>query len=247
MNRTVKALLALLIGATIIGMTACGSDRPTEQATSTFGWFTTAATTTSDTTAATTTAPPVTTKAPVTAEPTTTTVPATTPVPATTTTKPVTATAKPVTTTMPVATTAKPVTTAAPVTVAPQEACDYVLNNKSMVFHTPNCGNGKNIKVENRGTFSGTCAELIAKGYSPCGNCDPADDLATVPTTTKTPVTTAEPQTECDFVLNTKSKKFHTPDCGNGKTIKDENRGEFSGTRDELIAQGYSPCGNCDP
>lgn len=49
------------------------------------------------------------------------------------------------------------------------------------------------------------------------------------------------------YILNTNSKKFHYPDCSSVGKIKNNNRGEFSGTRDELIAQGYSPCGNCNP
>ena len=49
------------------------------------------------------------------------------------------------------------------------------------------------------------------------------------------------------FILNTSSKKFHTPDCPNAATIKKENRDEFHGDRELLIAQGYSPCGQCKP
>ena len=29
--------------------------------------------------------------------------------------------------------------------------------------------------------------------------------------------------------------------------MKEENRQAFSGSREELIAQGYSPCGQCKP
>ena len=49
------------------------------------------------------------------------------------------------------------------------------------------------------------------------------------------------------FILNTSSKKFHTPDCPNADTIKADNRDEFHGDRELLIAQGYSPCGQCKP
>lgn len=49
------------------------------------------------------------------------------------------------------------------------------------------------------------------------------------------------------FVLNTSSRKFHTPDCPSAATIKEDNRDEFKGSRDLLIAQGYSPCGQCKP
>jgi DNA-entry nuclease len=50
-----------------------------------------------------------------------------------------------------------------------------------------------------------------------------------------------------NYVLNTNSKKFHYPDKSCSNTIKEENRKEYSGTRDELISDGYTPCGTCKP
>lgn len=50
-----------------------------------------------------------------------------------------------------------------------------------------------------------------------------------------------------DYLLNTNSRKFHYPSCGSGQRTKASNRMDFHGTREELIAMGYSPCGNCDP
>lgn len=49
------------------------------------------------------------------------------------------------------------------------------------------------------------------------------------------------------YVLNTTSMKFHDPDCSSAKRISDKNRKDYQGTRDELLDQGYDPCGNCDP
>lgn len=57
----------------------------------------------------------------------------------------------------------------------------------------------------------------------------------------------SSPSEECDYILNTSSKKFHYPSCRSAATIADHNRQEYTGTRDQLIAMGYSPCGNCDP
>ncbi len=48
------------------------------------------------------------------------------------------------------------------------------------------------------------------------------------------------------YILNTASKKFHLPDCGSAASIAQQNRAEFEGDREELIAQGYTPCGNCN-
>lgn len=49
------------------------------------------------------------------------------------------------------------------------------------------------------------------------------------------------------YILNTSSMKFHTPDCGSVEKISEENRKSFSGNRDDMIEQGYTPCGNCKP
>lgn len=50
-----------------------------------------------------------------------------------------------------------------------------------------------------------------------------------------------------DYVVNTNTGKFHYPSCGSAKKIKESNRWDFHGTREELINMGYQPCKNCDP
>ena len=49
------------------------------------------------------------------------------------------------------------------------------------------------------------------------------------------------------YVLNTNTRKFHYPDCNSVKQMKAKNKKEVEGTRDEVIAMGYDPCGNCHP
>jgi DNA-entry nuclease len=51
----------------------------------------------------------------------------------------------------------------------------------------------------------------------------------------------------CDYVLNTSSLRFHLPDCSGISDMKAENRQDYIGTREELIAQGYTPCRICEP
>ena len=50
-----------------------------------------------------------------------------------------------------------------------------------------------------------------------------------------------------DYILNVKNKKFHKPDCSATNNISSANKQDFTGTRDQLIAKGYSPCGICKP
>ncbi len=49
------------------------------------------------------------------------------------------------------------------------------------------------------------------------------------------------------YILNINTYKFHDPDCSCVEDINPENQESFSGTKSELIKQGYSPCGVCNP
>lgn len=50
-----------------------------------------------------------------------------------------------------------------------------------------------------------------------------------------------------EYVLNTGSKKFHLPECSGATDMKAENRQDYTGSRELLIAQGFEPCGLCQP
>ena len=50
-----------------------------------------------------------------------------------------------------------------------------------------------------------------------------------------------------DYVINTNTGKFHKPLCKSVSKIKDSNRWDYNGTRDEVIGMGYVPCKNCNP
>lgn len=49
------------------------------------------------------------------------------------------------------------------------------------------------------------------------------------------------------YVCNTNTKKFHYPDCNSVNQMKEENRLYTNLDRDDLIKEGYEPCGNCKP
>lgn len=52
---------------------------------------------------------------------------------------------------------------------------------------------------------------------------------------------------ERSYVLNTSSHKFHLPECDGATTMDSSNRRDVTATRGELIAEGYKPCGSCNP
>ena len=47
------------------------------------------------------------------------------------------------------------------------------------------------------------------------------------------------------YIININTGKFHYPDCRSVKQMKESNKMEYTGSREELIGEGYSPCGNC--
>lgn len=54
-------------------------------------------------------------------------------------------------------------------------------------------------------------------------------------------------QTTNSWVLNTNTKKIHYPSCKSVPKISPENYATSNSSVSELAAQGYEPCGNCNP
>ena len=78
---------------------------------------------------------------------------------------------------------------------------------------------------------------------------EPVADPAPEPVLTSDPEPAQEDpgKEEQEFVLNTNTKKFHKPTCSSVSDIKESNRKDVVAARDDLIAQGYKPCGRCKP
>lgn len=81
------------------------------------------------------------------------------------------------------------------------------------------------------------------------------EDIMTPGGNVQEPIVTTQPEQEddpepdagVDYVLNTNSKKFHYPSCSSVDDMKESNKQYYTGSRDDLIASGYSPCGRCHP
>lgn len=50
-----------------------------------------------------------------------------------------------------------------------------------------------------------------------------------------------------DYILNTNTMKFHEPTCSSVDDMTEKNKETYSGSRDDIISKGYSPCGRCKP
>lgn len=49
------------------------------------------------------------------------------------------------------------------------------------------------------------------------------------------------------YILNTVTKKFHKPDCSYAQKLSDDKKQTYTGSRDNLLNDGYEPCGTCKP
>lgn len=108
------------------------------------------------------------------------------------------------------------------------------------------------IRVKNSDVRSADCTVAVQENLTDLSQDDttafPGSD-ARPQLTAAAPEQTASFQTSAvrTYVLNTNSKKFHNPDCTGILHMKASNRQEITDTRENLIAQGYSPCGICNP
>lgn len=57
----------------------------------------------------------------------------------------------------------------------------------------------------------------------------------------------AENRFERTYVLNTNTMRFHYPSCSSAANTAEHNKETVHTSREELIRQGYQPCGNCEP
>lgn len=68
-----------------------------------------------------------------------------------------------------------------------------------------------------------------------------AEDIAPVQEQTK------ESNTEIQYIGNKNTRKFHYPYCPSVEDMKESNKVPLYCTREEAIAQNFSPCGRCNP
>ncbi len=74
-----------------------------------------------------------------------------------------------------------------------------------------------------------------------------SEETAEAPQENETAAAASTTDESATYILNTNSKKFHKPGCSSVSQMSDKNKKEYTGSRQSLIDQGYSPCGNCKP
>jgi competence protein ComEC len=85
-----------------------------------------------------------------------------------------------------------------------------------------------------------------SKGTESASDTTETDNSAASPDTS-TGAGNETSEASIQYVLNKNTKKFHYPSCSSVKSIKDSNRSDYEGSRDDVISMGYSPCGRCNP
>jgi DNA-entry nuclease len=72
-------------------------------------------------------------------------------------------------------------------------------------------------------------------------------DVTSSPDETAAPAETTTTSGQSTYILNTRSMRFHLPSCSGVATMNEANKVSFTGDREDLITQGYTPCGQCQP
>lgn len=97
--------------------------------------------------------------------------------------------------------------------------------------------------VEDKG--EGICFNVYCYNNQPSVEIDYATGKSWLSADTTTTETNND--TDTQYVLNTKSKKIHLPDCSSVSKIEEENKETTDKSKEEWINMGYDPCGACKP
>lgn len=118
--------------------------------------------------------------------------------------------------------------------IQPGVAIDYATGN-NWADEAATAGNWSAPAAASSPSTSASTGTAPLAPISAAATTSQADDAST-----DTPATVT-------YVVNKNTGKFHYPSCSSVPKIKAKNRMDSNQTRDELIAQGYVPCKNCNP
>lgn len=99
------------------------------------------------------------------------------------------------------------------------------------------------LSIEDKG--NGICFNVYCYNVQPQIEIDYATGESRLVNDTQE--TASQESAQQHYVLNTNSKKFHLPDCSSVDDMSPKNKKDYMGTREDLINQGYDPCGRCNP
>ena len=99
--------------------------------------------------------------------------------------------------------------------------------------------------VEDNG--KGVCFNVFCYNAQPSIKIDygTGESYLTATTTTQI-VSDSQDDKEINFILNIKSKKYHSPTCPSINKMAEKNKKAYTGTKADLINNGYTPCQVCN-
>lgn len=128
-----------------------------------------------------------------------------------------------------------------------QETMDKMASRNIEIYRTDEQGtiiascDGNSITWNNNPSTSMAAGNLTESDQTEIMQTDPIPETqATEPVTEVQPVGT-------DYIINTNTGKFHYPSCSSVKQMNESNKKFYNGSSDDLVSQGYSPCGRCKP
>lgn len=128
-----------------------------------------------------------------------------------------------------------------------QETMDKIASRNIEIYRTDEQGtiiascDGNSITWNNNPSTSMAAGNLTESDQTEIMQTDPIPETqATEPVTEVQPVGT-------DYIINTNTGKFHYPSCSSVKQMNESNKKFYNGSSDDLVSQGYSPCGRCKP
>lgn len=132
-----------------------------------------------------------------------------------------------------------------------QETGNHVLYRVTPIFQGDNLiADGVRMEAESvEDGGEGICFHVYCYNVQPGIRIDYATGDSRLDETFPTQTDVSDPSAggATVYILNTNTHKFHEPSCSGAADISEKNRRSFTGTREEVMAMGYSPCGLCHP
>ncbi|MCC8059430.1 MAG: DNA/RNA non-specific endonuclease [Clostridiales bacterium] len=117
--------------------------------------------------------------------------------------------------------------------------CVFVYNVQPSITIDYATGESSRLDESTGATSTGT-ASTSAK------STDKGEESETTETRTEEAATTTS-GSGTTYVLNINSKKFHYPSCSSVSQMNESNKKTVTGSREDIISQGYDPCKRCKP
>ena len=125
--------------------------------------------------------------------------------------------------------------------VQPGIEIDYTTGESSGLEYTSN--NTTSNTTTNNSTNTSTATNTTANSSSNTKD----ENKTEIIETSKSENATSNVNITSSYVLNTSTKKFHETTCSSISTMSEKNMKNYTGSRSDLISQGYVPCKKCNP